>query len=94
MFIGTVIKQPGERKDRDVTLRDFFSNRPGDSIKEVWHTVDDDALVVTADAPAESRVKVWFEQGVDGGNYKVTVFIETEMGRRVEAEIRVRVREV
>lgn len=95
MFIGSVSKQPGERKDRDVSFADYLADRPGDTITSATIAVDDPALVVERVLPIVSPVvKVWFDGGEDGKAYKVTLTATTAMGRVVEVEIRMRVREV
>lgn len=94
MYIGVVQKQPGERKDRDVLLDDYFTVRANDTVISVDVSSDDPTLTVQLGQVDHDRFKVWFEGGDDGKTYKTTCVIETSMGRVIEAEIRVRVKEI
>lgn len=94
MRIGSVEKQPTEIIDRDIMMTDFFSNRPGDSLDVASVTVDDQTLVATLENQTGESVKLWLSGGVDGKRYKATVTLTTVMGRKIEAEIMIKVREI
>lgn len=95
MKLGTVPKQPDEVKDRDVMLTRYFKNRPGDELDEAFiKSIDPAGLNVRLDPVMADHVKVWFSDGEHDVTYKVEVTLNTAMGRVIEGEIYVTVREL
>lgn len=93
MILGTITKQPNDRSDFDIDCTDWLSAY-SDTIDYVSAESDDLELYVLSATHASGFVKVWLADGLSGTQYTVTVTINSVGGRQVEAEVRVRVREV
>jgi len=101
---GEYEKQPREVVDYDFDLTDWFAgNNDDDFITQVKEVLiapagelvlgsDGTADIVLQGSPAR-RFKIWLSGGVDGGEYKVTALVKTNIGRVEEIDFTVRVEE-
>lgn len=94
MILGTLIKQPAERRDIDLNFTKWLAKRPGDSLASATSEVDLVGLTVESPVVDSPIVKQWFSGGEDGQMYKVTVTVTTTQGRIEQVEFKVRVKEV
>lgn len=94
MKLGSVPKQPGERRSFSIRYDDDLDE--GDEVQQVDACTVEPAGALTATPVMVSgqRVRVWVEGGADGVNYKVTVTVTTVGGERLEDEVLVKVREI
>lgn len=102
---GEFEKQPREVVDYDIDMREWFAvNRDGDAIRRVEQVIIDPPgeLVLGSPSTPETvlmgeppmKAKIWLSGGVDGGEYKVTVLIKTQIGRVEEIDFTVRVEDI
>ena len=102
---GEFEKQPREVVDYDIDMREWFAvNRDGDFINRVEEVIIDPPgelalgstgtpeTLLLGDPPM--KAKVWVSGGEDGGEYKVTVVIRTNIGRIEEIDFTVRVEDI
>lgn len=93
MKLGQFTKQPGERISNSITYTDALD--VADYIETIVSCTSTPAgLVATAGLADNERVRVWYEGGTSGVDYKVTVVVTTHNGERFEDEIVCKVREV
>lgn len=103
MIVGTHVKQPNEILDYDIVFTEWLP--PSDEIDQVATaaispspatvTPSGELAIDTYDIDvASDTFKVWLSGGVSGKTYKVQVRIETSGGRRKEAELKIKVKEV
>lgn len=93
MKLGQFTKQPGERLTNTISYVDALD--VGDYIETVISCVaTPSGLDVVAGIADNERVRIWYENGAHGIDYKVTVVATTHSGERFEDEIICKVREV
>lgn len=101
---GEFQKQPSEVVDYDIDMTEWFAvANDGDYISRIESIAVSPTgeLVVGSDYTPQSvllgspakKAKVWLSGGVDGGEYKVTVLLRTNIGRIEEVDFIVRVEE-
>lgn len=93
MLLGTVTKQPRDRRDIDVDFGPYLDRLSGDTIGAVTSFVGPAGLSLIGINHDGRRVKQWVEGGEHGNTYQVTLIATTTGGRVKEVEVRVRVRE-
>lgn len=93
MILGTITKQPQERKDYDVPYASWLAGIQ-DSLDEVSVTVAcitdplDMALLVDPDPEMTAdTIKIWVSSGTSNYRYKVTLLVATVGGRVDESEL-------
>lgn len=91
-LLGKFIKQPGETLDYEVDFTEWFSNRIDEPLS---HTVIvEPGLTLVGSTRVGADVKIVIAGGQAGGQYKVTVRMQTSEGLVKEADFQIRVREV
>ena len=93
MILGTYLKQPADRLDVDIDFSDWLEGRDGDTILSAISTVDDAGLNIDLPTVTSPIVKQWFDSGVDGSTYKISITATTAQGRIKQVECKVRVKE-
>lgn len=93
MKLGQFTKQPGERISNSITYIDALD--VADYIETIVSCTSTPAgLAATAGLADNERVRIWYDGGTSGVDYKVTVVVTTHNGERFEDEIVCKVREV
>lgn len=94
MKLGSVPKQPGERRSFSIRYDDDLDE--GDEVQQVDACTVEPGGTLTASPAMVSgqRVRVWVDGGTDGVAYKVTVKVTTTAGERLEDELIVKVKEI
>lgn len=93
MLVGTYTKQPGERYPFTVSFASRMAQQ-GDTLASVSATADDPSVTIVQATISGQVAYVWVEGGTHGENYQITLVATTTGGQLLEAEVRVRVREV
>lgn len=89
-ILGTKQQQPADRRDYDIDFSEWWP--PDDYVVAA-------TIAVAPVGPAVSRafqgtvVKVWFNGGVSGTTYKVTIVATSNDGRIKEVELKMKVKE-
>ena len=94
-LLGTATKQPAEIEDYTIDYGDDLSRT--DEVSAIVSVTPDDAgLIISNQFIVSGGQKVTFTAagGVTGTTYKVTVLVDTTEGRRLEDEIKIKVKEV
>lgn len=91
-YLGRFTKQSAEVRDYDVDYTDYFVGR-SDAPASFAVTVAAGITLVTS-ARTGNVVKVVLSDGVNGGQYKVTVRLTTTSGIVREIDFLVRVRDI
>lgn len=90
--MDTFVKQPADKLDYVVDLSDWLTDN--DNIVDASTVVESGINVLLTEIdPSTTMVKVWIDGGTDGETYKVTVTVQTQLGRRKEVDFNVRVKE-
>jgi hypothetical protein len=84
-------QQPRDVRDYDIDFGEWFP--PDDTVITAQLTVEPAVGLTVNYAIQHPRVKVWIQDGVDGGSYKVTVVAYTDDGRAKEVELAVRIKD-
>jgi hypothetical protein len=93
MKVGTVTKQPGEKRRWAIDYTEALDE--GDSIQAVVSVVPSPAGLTVGGVHADNKVRVIAEGGTSGVTYKVTITVETTNQNEIfEDELIVKVREV
>ena len=90
MALASITQQPRDVRDYDIDFGEWFPL--GDTVVTATVSVEPAGLTVTY-ALQHPRVKVWLQDGVSGGSYKVTVVAYTNDGRAKEVELKVRIKD-
>jgi len=90
MLLGVGAKQPREVKDFNVDYTDWLP--ADDSILSVSIETDKDGLIVNP-VLVDKTVNVWVEGGTHNETYKITIIVNTSLGRISEAELKIKVKE-
>lgn len=101
MIIGTVRKQPVERRDFDIDFSEYLGEDDAllpSPLPTVGITptgaLNTDLVVVMTAAPYNSQfLKIWLVDGNDGVTYKVTVTATSAAGRIKQVEFKVKVKD-
>lgn len=93
MKVGSFTKQPGEKISNSILYTDALD--VADYLDTVVSCVAAPVgLTVLAALSSNDRVRVWYEGGIDGVTYKVTLTVTTNQGERFEDEITCKVKEI
>jgi len=99
MIVLKAEKQPWERKDYDIDYSEWLPT--GDTIASataayvvVGTTADTELTLDGTVTVTDTTAKVWAEDGTDGKTYLITVRATTTGGRKIEAEISLKVKEI
>lgn len=93
MLLGTVTKQPRDRRDIVIDFGPYLEKLGGDTIGSVTSFVQPEGLPLIGINHDGHLVKQWIEGGEDGHTYQITLVGTTVGGRVKEVEVRVRVRD-
>ena len=98
MALEIFTKQPGELRDFDVTFGPFLDAHTDTALAGnpiVVGTVPSGITLVTAAWVPETRtMKFWVSGGTSGKKYTLTASLLTTGGRRLEADIKIAVKEI
>lgn len=89
-------KQPGETKAWPVSFAKYLARTGDEAIPSnpVEHQADSGISIVAVVWVAEGNyLKFWVSGGVSGKAYKVTFWLNTLGGERLEADVRVKVKD-
>jgi hypothetical protein len=92
-------KQPWDRKDYDIDYSQWLSTGDTVSSASATYVCVEDADDVELDLDGSVTVtgtttKVWAENGTTGRSYMITVRAITTGGRKIEAEIKLKIKEI
>jgi hypothetical protein len=91
MMIGKQYMQPADREFFDITAEDYLL--AGDNVESATVTIDKVGLACTQIVIDDPRIRMWFEGGIDGETYIVTVTVTTADGRIKQVEFKIIVKE-
>lgn len=99
-------KQPNDVLDYDVDLTDWFKDYTEDSVAEVSASIvsQTEAVPTLVLGPSphsatsimgspSARFKVWLGGGTDNTDYTVILLVTTTYSRKVEVELKIKVRD-
>jgi len=93
-ILATFGKQPNEIRDYDISYTEYLAARQDSPrLVDPVEVVVQDGLTLDEFFLIDGVVKVFLSGGTDGETYKVTTFMHTEGGRKIEADIKIRVKE-
>lgn len=90
--IASFKQQPAEVLDYDVDYTDWLPS--SDSVGTATSAVSPVGLVVDAQVVSGKFVKLWVSGGTSGVKYKVTLTVETAIGRTKQDEILFTVKDI
>lgn len=90
----TFVKQPREIVDFDIYFSDYFDDL-GDGEILASHVVDPvtGITLMTSVIVGPSTIKFWVSGGTSGQKYRITFLATTSGGRKLEADVDVKVKE-
>lgn len=98
MSLTKYTKSPSEIKDVNVDFREYLAGFTPADVPRPFQTysvqADAGITLLSTSLVDAGVVRVWLSGGVPGGNYQVTVTMNTEGGRVKQAAFVMRVREV
>lgn len=94
-IVGIYLKQPYEERDIDVSFADYLNEfYPADTISTATVTINGTGATVDSVQNTSTVVKAWVRGGTSGTKYIMTYKVITAGGRKKEAEVVVKVKEV
>ena len=95
MILDTIIQQPAEILDYDVTYHKFFAGED-DSVASVINLIipNTGTLAVSTQKASDTSVKLWVQGGLDGEEYTVEITATMTSGRVKQDEVIVVIQEI
>jgi hypothetical protein len=93
MFLGTVTKQPRDRRDIILGFGKYLDRLGGDELGTITSFVEPAGLSLIGINHNGRVCHQWVEGGEDGATYQITLIATTVGGRVKDVEVRVRVRD-